>query len=217
MTTNSYWSGSTLVLDWALTDPDGNTVVDADVTGEVRQPDGAVAVLAANWNVEDQVYRATFTPTQPGLHVWRLEAAGTATGAIEGSVVVQRSLLGLPPITVDPTTTIGQVRLLATDVDEVDPLFTDAQIQAFLTLEGGRVRRAAAQALDTIASSEAMVSKKIRATDITTDGPAVAKELRGRAASLRQQDDQTDDDGGTWGLDIVEFDQWAAYRTPEGV
>lgn len=116
--------------------------------------------------------------------------------------------------TVDPTTDIGRVRLLATDLDESAPLLSDPQIEALLTLEHGRIRRAAAQALDTIASSEALISKKIRTLDLNTDGPAVAKELRDRATSLRQQDDKESEDG-PWALDIVDFDPWAAYRDKE--
>lgn len=214
MTTTQYWAGTTLVVDWQVTGVDGAVVDDATVTGEIRLPDDTTDTWdAIAWVAADEVYRASYTPAVPGRHVWQLEASGTATGAVEGAIVVQRSLLGLPPITVDPTTAIGRVRLLATDLDEVTPLFSDAQIEALLDLEGGRVRRAAAQALDTIASSEALVSKRIRTLDLSTDGPAVAKELRERARGLRQQDDDATDDDEPWGLDIVNYDPWAAYRT----
>lgn len=109
-------------------------------------------------------------------------------------------------ITTDPTTDIGRVRLLITDLTE-PPLFTDEQIQAFLTLEGDSVKLAAASALETIARSEALVSKRITTQDLSTDGPAVARELRASAAALRAQAD-TD----SFGLDIVDFDPLAAYR-----
>jgi len=121
-------------------------------------------------------------------------------------------LLGLPPITVDPATDVGAVRMLATDLDETTPLLSDEQIKRMLALCGGRVRRAAAMALDTIASSEALVSKRIRTLDLSTDGPAVAKELRAHAQRLREEDDELGNE--PWGLDIVEFDPWAAYRPP---
>lgn len=212
MTTQQYWSGSTLVIDWQVTDAAGDAVATATVAGEIRLPDESTDPLTASWVAADEVYRATYTVSQAGRHVWQLEASGTATGAVEGSIVVQRSLLGLPPITVDPTTNIGMVRMLATDLDEVTPLFTDAQIQALLTLEHSRIRRAAAQALDTIASSEALISKVIRTLDLQTDGAKVAAELRARARSLREQDD-ADDEDGPWGIDIVNYDKWAAYRT----
>jgi len=210
--TQQYWSGSTLVVDWTVTDPAGTPVDDATVAGEIRLPDDTTAPLTAAWVPDDGVYRAAYTVTAPGRHVWRLEASGTATGAVEGSIVVQRSLLGLPPVTVDPATDVGAVRMLATDLDETTPLLSDAQIQQMLTLCGGRVRRAAAMALDTIASSEALVSKRIKTLDLTTDGPAVAKELRAHAQRLREEDDEIGDE--PWGLDVVDFDPWAAYRPP---
>jgi hypothetical protein len=210
VSTTQYWVGTTLVVDWAVTDVDGAAVDDATVTGVVRLPDDTTDPWTATWVSADGVYRASYTPDIPGRHVWQLEAFGTATGAVEGAIVVQRSLLGLPPITVDPTTDVGRVRLLATDLDEVVPLFDDAQIEAFLALGSSRVKRAAALALETIAVSEALISKKIKTLDLTTDGPAVARELRERARALRAEDD-TDDDG-PWGLDIVNYDPWAAYR-----
>ncbi|MEV0214290.1 hypothetical protein [Micromonospora sp. NPDC050695] len=94
----------------------------------------------------------------------------------------------------DPTTNVGMVRLLITDVNEADPLFTDTEIEAFLTLESG-VKRAAASALETIARSELLISKKITTQDLSTDGPAVAAELRATAKALREQaaKDRSDD------------------------
>lgn len=79
------------------------------------------------------------------------------------------------------------VRLLITDTDAANPIFQDADIDAFLSLQGGDVKLAAAQSLDTIASSEALVSKAIKLGDLTTNGPAVAKALREHAAELRRQ------------------------------
>lgn len=109
--------------------------------------------------------------------------------------------------TLDPTTDIGLVRLLCTDLDSSAPLFTDDQITAFLTLEG-TVRLAAAAALETIATSEALISKKIRTQDLSTDGPAVAKELRERAAALRTQAAAAGEgaDAPYLGFDIVDYD-----------
>lgn len=94
---------------------------------------------------------------------------------------------GTPAINVDPTTPVGMIRLLITDLSEDAPLFTDAQLEAFLTAEGNVVKRAAASALTTIARSEALVSKRITTQDLSTDGPAVAKELRASAAELRAE------------------------------
>nr|WP_297424780.1 hypothetical protein [uncultured Actinotalea sp.] len=98
----------------------------------------------------------------------------------------------------------GQVRLLVGDVDEDNLLLTDDQVHGFLTMHGvpadaaeapvAAIRRAAADALDTIASSEALVSKKIRSQDLSTDGPAVAAALRAHAVQLRVLADAADDD-----------------------
>jgi hypothetical protein len=115
------------------------------------------------------------------------------------------------PITTDPTTDIGKVRLLITDV-------TDEQIQAFLDMHGGSVFRAAAQGADTIAFSEVLVSKKIRTQDLATDGPAVAKEMRALAQALRDRAGEVDEDGETFAMDIVPYedplitsDRWTAF------
>ncbi|MER6575824.1 hypothetical protein [Nonomuraea sp. NPDC001023] len=111
---------------------------------------------------------------------------------------------------IDYTTDRGRVRLLVPDVDEANLLLADDQIDAFLALEGS-VKLAAAAALDTIASSEAMVGKKIRTQDLQTDGPAVAAELRARAAELRRQVDEGVGDDSV-GFDVVDFDPWRGYR-----
>jgi len=117
-------------------------------------------------------------------------------------------------ITTDTATDIGMVRLLCTDLDDAAPLFTDDQIQAFLTLEGS-VRLAAAQALETIASSEALVSKKIRTLDLQTDGPAVAAELRARAKTLREQAEAAGE-GNAAVFDVVDFDPESWWTDADG-
>jgi hypothetical protein len=206
VTPTTYWISKTFVGDWVLTDPTtGVFIAGATVIGTVTKPDLSTAAMTVT-NLADR-YRATYDPTMAGLHAYRLSATGTTDGAEEGTFTVHRSLLGALPITVDPTTSIGQVRLLCTDLDEVSPLFTDAHITAFLAMESANIRLAAAQALDTIASSEAMVSKKIRTQDLQTDGPAVAAELRERAASLRKQAADVDPaTGEPFAFDIVDYD-----------
>lgn len=93
---------------------------------------------------------------------------------------------------IDYTTDEGQVRLLINDVDDTR-VFTDGEIAAFLAMEDGHVKRAAAQALDTIADNEALVGKAIRTQDLATDGAKVADSLRKRAAELRRQADNDED------------------------
>jgi hypothetical protein len=87
---------------------------------------------------------------------------------------------------IDYSTDRGRARLLINDTDE-DPVFSDEEIDVFLALEGGSVKLAAAQALDTIADDEALTSKAIRSQDLSTNGPSVAAGLRARAKELRTQ------------------------------
>jgi len=119
---------------------------------------------------------------------------------------------------IDYTEAAGQVRLLIADIDEANQLLGDNEIAGYLARYGaeangpvsprGPISRAAADALDTIASSEALVSKKIRTGDgLSTDGPAVAAELRKHAAQLRARAREEDDEDGVTGgyLDVLEF------------
>lgn len=122
----------------------------------------------------------------------------------------------------DVTTPLGRVRLLINDTTS-DPVFADTDVAAFLELEDGNVKRAAAQALDTIADDEALTSKAIRTQDLATDGPKVADSLRKRAAALRAQADRADDDadegfftlvpmtGGQHGPELTEHRHFPGY------
>ena len=85
------------------------------------------------------------------------------------------------PFTYDDTTDRGRVRLLITDVESTDYCFEDSEIDAFLAMAGGSVYKASALGLMTIAINEALVQKRIKLLDITTDGPAVAKALNEKA------------------------------------
>lgn len=95
---------------------------------------------------------------------------------------------------------IAYVRDLITDIDEDNLLLTDDQVARLLRVEGDP-RLAAARALDMIAVSEVLVSKKIRTQDLSTDGPAVAAELRALARQLRDEYDA--EDAGWDGFDVV--------------
>ena len=101
---------------------------------------------------------------------------------------------------VDYTTPEGQVRLLIPDVVKlVDPrdlqaepeyIFSDDQIAGFLAIERGNIKRAAASAVDVIATDEALVLKVIKTDDKETDGSKLLKELSVRAARLRADADR---------------------------
>lgn len=118
---------------------------------------------------------------------------------------------------VDYSTPAGQVRLLVPDTDADNQIFDDSAITAFLTLENNNVRMAAALALDTIASSEVMVSKVIKTQDLQVDGAKVAAELRARAQALRDQAAQYLPDGTPFALDIVDFNPAAAVEALYGI
>jgi hypothetical protein len=111
---------------------------------------------------------------------------------------------------IDYAQPLGQVRLLISDVDEANPILDDAQVQGFLAINAGHLRRAAADALDAIADSETLVSKVLKTQDLSTDGAKVADSLRAHADRLRSQAE--DDD---FAFDIVDYNpnQWP----PEGI
>lgn len=109
---------------------------------------------------------------------------------------------------IDYTTPLGQVRLLLNDVDDESPeglVFSDAEITAFLAIEGGQVKLAAAQAIDTNASNEALASKVLRDHQLSTDGAKLADALRKHAAALRAQHQAAVDDADDGYFEIVDF------------
>jgi hypothetical protein len=213
--TELYWISKTVIVDWPLKLADGVTPAStATVTGVVSKPDGSTAAMTITWDAVALVWRASYDPTVAGWFAFRLTATGSADSAEEGRFYVKASLLGGPAPTLDPTSDIGIVRLLITDVDEDNLLFDDAQITAFLTLEGG-VKLGAAAALDAIARSEALVSKVIRTQDLATDGAKLATELRASASELRRQvkDGDADDDSGFVVVDFNPDAGWEAILT----
>lgn len=125
---------------------------------------------------------------------------------------------------IDYAKALGQVRLLISDVDEERLVLSDDMVTGFLARYGaaadgpvaprGPINRAAADALDTIASSEALVLKVIRTGDgLTTDGAKTAEALRNHAKSLRDAADKADeeddlDDGGYFG--VAEFSPYGS-------
>lgn len=86
-------------------------------------------------------------------------------------------------------TDVGKVRLLIADSRDSGHIFDDDELTALLEMNAANVRLAAADALETMASNEALVQKAITLLDLKTDGPRVAAELRKHAAILRAQAD----------------------------
>lgn len=71
-------------------------------------------------------------------------------------------------------------------------LLSDADITEILgqydaVTDDGAPKLAAADCLDIIATSEALIQKRIKMLDLSTDGPAVADSLRKHAQTLREQ------------------------------
>ena len=108
---------------------------------------------------------------------------------------------------------IRAVRLIIGDPDTATALLDEESIVSLIELNGGAIRLAAADALDAIAASEVLVSKKIRTQTLSTDGPAVSAELRALAAQQRALHAATvaEDDLGVF--DVV--DTVSSCRRPE--
>ena len=107
----------------------------------------------------------------------------------------------------------SDVRFLIADTG-TPPLLTNEQVEAALAAEGGNDLLAAARCLETIAVSEVLVSKKIRTQDLSTDGAAVARELRALADRYRAQAREDDPDLGAWdGFDLAPMAR--GRRSPE--
>lgn len=87
---------------------------------------------------------------------------------------------------------VGLVRLNIADLDDDNQLLTNEQIQTLLDAVDGNTNRASARALRTIASSEVLIGKKIRTQELSTDGPAVSKELRALAEEFDRHADEDD-------------------------
>ena len=86
-----------------------------------------------------------------------------------------------------PGTPTGTVRLLCTDRDPDYEIFSDEEIAVFLSLNEQDARLAAADALDQIAASQALILKYIEVNGLKTNGQAVANALHQQAESLRSR------------------------------
>lgn len=211
------WIGSVFVVEWDLVAAAGGPLTDATVTGTVQRPNASTAAMVVDHAPGSNTWRVSYAPTAAGEYGYRItaEADGAPAGAAGGTFLVNRDRTGALPITLDVEQPLGKIRLLITDTDEAFPLFTDAELGALLALEGGNLKRGAALALETIATSETLIGKKITTQDLSTDGPAVAKELMARAKVLRGQADTeagevTDPHG--FGFDFVDMHPDAGIR-----
>lgn len=169
---------------------------DTDMTAVLADGAGASTPFTMTPNGDHSVWAGNGPALPaPGEYTAKFTITGTGAGVKYYTVLAAAP----PPLTPD----LRQLRLLIADTNPAARLFRLDELQDFLDLEG-HLKLAAAQALDVIASSEALTSKKIRTLDLQTDGPAVAKELRERAAELRRQVADGDGDDSV-GFDIVDF------------
>lgn len=97
---------------------------------------------------------------------------------------------------IDFSTSTNKVRLLIGDIDVTDKIFNNSAIDAFIAMAlDNNIKRAAAQALLTIAINEVLVQKRIKLLDLSTDGPAEATALQALAKELIRQADEEEVDG----------------------
>lgn len=115
--------------------------------------------------------------------------------------------------TYDPTTSRGLVRLYIQDTDTetaANQLFTDAEIDAFLSSEGDDVFAAAASALRALAASAARMAILFRLLggETTVDRKAVADNLLKVAKELDDKAGQsaTTSEFVSWGLELDPMD-----------
>lgn len=104
---------------------------------------------------------------------------------------------------IDFTSDVGKVRLLIADLDATSFVVSDDIIGGYLVLNDDSTLLAAADCLDAIATSEVLLGKKIRTQDLSTDGPAVAAELRAQAARLRARAEEESGSGSFF--DVIPF------------
>jgi len=111
--------------------------------------------------------------------------------------------------TYNVATDAGKVRLMIPDNVVARYIFEDDEIDAFLTIEGSVIKKAAALGLETLASNDALVLKVIRLLDLTTDGAKVSDALLKRAAKLREQAED-DDTGAAFDWAELVYDDFGA-------
>jgi hypothetical protein len=108
--------------------------------------------------------------------------------------------------TYDLSTDVGKVRAIIPDPDIGDATFSDEELEAYLTIEAGSLKRAAAMALEVKGTDEAFVLKVLKRLDVQTDGAKLGDFALKRAAALRAQADKLDEDADAWdGLEVIEM------------
>lgn len=104
---------------------------------------------------------------------------------------------------IDYTSSVGQVRVLIPDLRKLEDLrdlrneprylFTDDEILAFLAINNGNVKRAAADACDAIGMDKALQLLVLKTDDKQTDGAKLLDAIVKRARMLREQAKEDDE------------------------
>lgn len=112
---------------------------------------------------------------------------------------------------IDYTSPIGQVRVLIPDLRKLEDLrdlrneprylFTDDEILAFLAVNNGNVKRAAADACDAIGMDKALQLLVLKTDDKQTDGAKLLDAIVKRARTLREQ--AKEDDENNLSFDVI--------------
>ena len=112
---------------------------------------------------------------------------------------------------IDYTSPIGQVRVLIPDLRKLEDLrdlrneprylFTDDEILAFLAVNNGNVKRAAADACDAIGMDKALQLLVLKTDDKQTDGAKLLDAIVKRARVLREQ--AKEDDENNLSFDVI--------------
>lgn len=112
---------------------------------------------------------------------------------------------------IDYTSPVGQVRVLIPDLRKLEDLrdlrneprylFTDDEILAFLAVNNGNVKRAAADACDAIGMDKALQLLVLKTDDKQTDGAKLLDAIVKRAKTLREQ--AKEDDENNLSFDVV--------------
>lgn len=112
---------------------------------------------------------------------------------------------------IDYTSPVGQVRVLIPDLRKLEDLrdlrneprylFTDDEILAFLAVNNGNVKRAAADACDAIGMDKALQLLVLKTDDKQTDGAKLLDAIVKRARMLREQ--AKEDDENSLSFDVI--------------
>lgn len=119
----------------------------------------------------------------------------------------------------DYATPLGQLRALVSQTEQyTDPavegsvpdyLMDDALLQSYLVINHDKLYGAASDVLLALAANEALVSKKIRTEDLSTDGSVIANSLRQIAQEYRNR--QKEDDAEDAALEAFELVDFTGY------